>query len=284
LSEPKQSSSPKSAKVERTEQPSIHRSTGPRTRPGKEKSKLNARKHDLYSKAVLLEDESRAEYNALLNGLMENFQAQGRYKTLLVDYLATLFWRRRRCLQVESAEISKTVDFLSFDSKMTQLTQGLDYARPRGASGEILDDGNNLTVVRAAIDILYTERLALTSLLRDKAKHPEFARILYGENRDGDRAARIAKEVARLTAKFLAGKESVEGDDQFKERMGAALDEEIKRLKDLEDLIVIAESERIKYNLAAARTPSQEASTHLIQREAHFSREIERTVNQLRRE
>src|ERR1700730_1011778 len=152
----------------------------------------------------------------------------------------------------------------------------------------MLDNGNNLSRVREAINALVTQRLALESYHRDKAKHPEIARILFGENRDGeghDRATRIAKEVARLTAKFSVGKESVEGDDQFLiERVGPALDEEIKRLKDLEDLIVITESERIRYNLAAARTPSQEVSNHLIQREAFFSRQIERTVAQLKRE
>ncbi len=54
------------------------RATGPRTPQGKERSKFNARKHGLFSKAVLLQDEPRAEYDALLNGLMENLQPHGR--------------------------------------------------------------------------------------------------------------------------------------------------------------------------------------------------------------
>jgi hypothetical protein len=86
----KQSSTPKSAKVERNDQPSIHKSTGPRTPQGKERSKFNARKHGLFSKAVLLQDESRAEYDALLNGLMENLRPHGKLERLLVENLATL--------------------------------------------------------------------------------------------------------------------------------------------------------------------------------------------------
>src|ERR1700686_1019502 len=67
LRELKQSSRPKSAKVEPIDQPSIHKSTGPRTPHGKQRSKFNARKHGIFSKSVLLHDESRAEYDALLN-------------------------------------------------------------------------------------------------------------------------------------------------------------------------------------------------------------------------
>jgi len=83
------------------------RATGPRTLQGKERSKFNARKHGLFSKAVLLQDESRAGYGALLNGLMENLQPQGKLEIVLVENLATLLWRKRRLLQVETAETEK---------------------------------------------------------------------------------------------------------------------------------------------------------------------------------
>ncbi len=45
LRELKQPSTPKSAKVERIDQASIHKSTGPRTPQAKERSEFNARKH-----------------------------------------------------------------------------------------------------------------------------------------------------------------------------------------------------------------------------------------------
>lgn len=106
----KQSSSPKSAKVERIDQPSIHKSTGPRTPQGKERSKFNARKHGLFSKAVLLQDELRAEYDVLLNGLMEDFQPEGKLETVLVENLAAVLWRKRRLLQVETARISNRIE------------------------------------------------------------------------------------------------------------------------------------------------------------------------------
>lgn len=105
----KQPSTPKSANIERIDRPSIHKSTGPRTPQGKLRTKFNARKHGLFSKVVLLEDESRAEFDVLLNGLMEDFCPQGKLETVLVENLATLLWRKRRLLQVETAQISDRI-------------------------------------------------------------------------------------------------------------------------------------------------------------------------------
>jgi len=77
LRELKQSSTPKSAKVERIDQPSIHKSTGPRTPQGKQRSKYNALKHGFYSKAPLLKDESRARFQSLLQELLEYHRPEG---------------------------------------------------------------------------------------------------------------------------------------------------------------------------------------------------------------
>ncbi len=39
---------------------------GPRTKPGKQKSKQNATKYGIYSREVLIAGESRSEYDSLL--------------------------------------------------------------------------------------------------------------------------------------------------------------------------------------------------------------------------
>jgi hypothetical protein len=45
---------------------------------------------------------------------MENLQPQGKLEMVLVENLATLLWRKRRLLQVETAEIEKA-QFLNWD-------------------------------------------------------------------------------------------------------------------------------------------------------------------------
>src|SRR5713101_3713054 len=134
------------------------RATGPRTPQGKERSKFNARKHGLFSKAVLLQDESRTEYDALLNGLVENFQPQGKLEIVLVENLASLLWRKRRLLQVETAEIEKA-QFLNLDLALQNRLDELEYAQLKDASDAKPGHSNPLLLIRNAIEILNLHRL-----------------------------------------------------------------------------------------------------------------------------
>jgi hypothetical protein len=99
----------------RLDQPASRKATGPRTVQGKKRSKFNALKHGLLSKFVLLEGESRAEYDSLLNGLSDYWQPQGKMESVEVENLAVLLWRKRRLLQAENAEISERMKFTEFD-------------------------------------------------------------------------------------------------------------------------------------------------------------------------
>ena len=92
--------------------------TGPRTLRGKSKVGRNATKHGIFSETILKGRESRSEYQALLAGLTENFQAEGTMEELLVQKLCTLLWRQRRLLRAECAEIAKRTDRLGEDTLM----------------------------------------------------------------------------------------------------------------------------------------------------------------------
>jgi len=172
LRELKQPSTPKSAKVEPIDQASIHKSTGPRTPQGKKRSKYNALKHGLLSKAILLKGESRAEYESLLYGLQEDWQPQGTSETILVETLAALVWRKCRVLQAESAEIAGRAEFLEFDSSMAHYAEALDYARSGEASGGMLRHCDNRVVVQQAIEMLSMLRLSLEAIGFQKNASP----------------------------------------------------------------------------------------------------------------
>jgi hypothetical protein len=281
--EGKQSSAPKSGKVAPIAQPS-RKSTGPRTTRGKEKSKFNALKHGLLSKALLLKDESRVEYNVLLNGLLEDLQPQGKLETVLVENLAVLLWRKRRLLQVETAEISKK-DLLQIDSIMTLRAQSLDYARPKIDSHGALKNCDNRSVVREAINSLTNMRLALMNDDPDEVKKSGLPRLLFGSEQDGaanDRFGRLCQEVARLTGESAIGKDTNDAN-QLIEEMRTAIDAEIKRLTELHNDIVRIELRKSANNVAVAGIPLQESADRLLRYEAHLSREFDRTLNQLER-
>ncbi len=70
--------------------------TGPRTAAGKQRSSLNALKHGLTSRRVVLPYENQAEFDALLKDLLEESQPVGTLEFELVHDIAAALWRLRR--------------------------------------------------------------------------------------------------------------------------------------------------------------------------------------------
>jgi hypothetical protein len=90
------------------------KSTGPKTPAGLAKSKMNALKHGILSKEVVVQGscirESGREFVELHQRLREDLQPAGLLEEMLVDQIATTHWRLRRVLKAESAEIALNVD------------------------------------------------------------------------------------------------------------------------------------------------------------------------------
>lgn len=91
-----------------------HSGKGPRTTTGKAIASKNALKHGIFSNAMLLKSESRAEYHSLLSGLREYLKPEGTLECFLVEKLAVLIWRYRRLIITETAEIKAGGNPLEF--------------------------------------------------------------------------------------------------------------------------------------------------------------------------
>ena len=81
------------------------KSTGPRTDAGKAVSRGNAVKHGALSKVVVAENEDAGAFEALLDGLHEQFQPETALEEQLVEKLAMAFWRDRRLAMAEKVVI-----------------------------------------------------------------------------------------------------------------------------------------------------------------------------------
>ena len=90
------------------------KSTGPRTPKGRAVSRMNALKHGILSKQVLVQglvlQESGEELEALHRRFWEDLQPVGVMEEMLVDQIVTAHWRLRRALTAESGEIALSVD------------------------------------------------------------------------------------------------------------------------------------------------------------------------------
>ena len=107
-------SRPTSAKQIAANRRNAQKSTGPRTAEGRAVSKLNAFKHGILSKQVLVRGhafkESSRELDALHKRFWDDLKPVGPVEEMLVDQIVTAHWRLRRALMAESGQIALGVD------------------------------------------------------------------------------------------------------------------------------------------------------------------------------
>ncbi|HXP72216.1 MAG TPA: hypothetical protein VOA88_23290 [Candidatus Dormibacteraeota bacterium] len=261
-------------------------STGPRTVPGKQRSRYNAIKRGIFAKFVLLEHESAADYESVLNGLREDFHPEGTLETLLVENLAAIIWRKRRFLQAEAAEIANGLEFKSLESIQAQDRERWDRLRSGESLGGMLRDWSNPLVVDEAIEILTLLRTIFEKFGFYKDEDSWLLRKLYGLDHD-DAAAlslfRTYKIYSKLATRAPKENDDRPSPDELKNEMLGFFDAEISRLKVLKELGEEVDKRKREHQKIAAQVPSQPVMDRLIRYENHLSREFDRTLNQLER-
>jgi hypothetical protein len=100
-------------------------STGPKTKEGKSRSRINAWKHGLTAQTVTIAAEDPQKFEALRKQLWEEFQPTPGMESLLLDRLAVRAWRLRR-IPVFEAEL------LTFNRK-----SAAEYGREWGIGWEV---------------------------------------------------------------------------------------------------------------------------------------------------
>lgn len=161
------------------------KATGPRTRAGKEITKHNALKHGIFSKVVLLQSESRAEFDSLLGGLRNDFQPKGTFEEILVEKLASLVWRYRRLMIAEAAEIQKGAAFLEWEDQEQQEKETLEasHVDPEDSDSEVvalIRKIANPQILEKCLDLLNDLKNEFESHGFASESNEEFLTKIYG--------------------------------------------------------------------------------------------------------
>jgi hypothetical protein len=82
-------------------------STGPRTEAGKSISSLNATRHGLSGKQIVMPGESSEAYDLLRAGLRDSYAPANEAECILVDLVASSAWKLQRAARLESAILVK---------------------------------------------------------------------------------------------------------------------------------------------------------------------------------
>jgi hypothetical protein len=79
------------------------KSTGPRTAEGKKAVRLNAVKHGMTAKVIVMPHESAPDYHEIRAALIEDYAPATSQELMLVDQVAAGYWRTIRARRFETA-------------------------------------------------------------------------------------------------------------------------------------------------------------------------------------
>ena len=266
------------------------KAAGPRTELGKQRASRNATKHGVFSKVVVLPDESRAEYERLLAGLRESLRPEGALEELLVDKLAATAWRQRRLLLAEGAEIRKDTEFVESDQHNLEREEAEEFGRlfnPFNNHG-LIQKIHNPDVLERCLELLSELQGEIEKNGFDREHDTDILERIYGD-RDKHR---LREDFYDFYKTWL---DTLEAPEEDRVRQGCASPEqcrvhimqeikwEIRGLKRHQKAQNSIEAARTELEVLRRSVPDSPGLDRLIRYEASLERAFERTLNQLER-
>ena len=268
------------------------RSTGPRTPQGKARSRLNALKHGIFLRVVLLEGESRAEYDALLEELRADRKPQGLLEEIVVKEIADNVLRRRRLMEAEAGEIRRSRDFLGWDLRRKHEQIALQ-TRP---IFPVFDDNHDEAILIRSNEnpLAIAKCIELLSELRRNIE-------IDGFNQESDSAILIRVYggrdylCANIYDSYTEWQHTSEAPEeecklkgyatpqQCKENILREIDEEIDRLERHQKECAAIESRRIEVERLRFRIPDAGGLDRLLRYGSYLGREFEGLLTRLER-
>jgi hypothetical protein len=160
------------------------RSTGPKTEAGKEISRRNALRHGLTAETVICALEDAEDYKAFEAAITADYDAQSAVERELVLRLASLLWRLRRAIMMETGLFEIHAEHFRDDRQSLRLlTQSQNMISPaaRGElNGGMKSDGAAIEFARCFLRLANLPNFALDRLSRDEGTlWRQAGRILY---------------------------------------------------------------------------------------------------------
>ena len=128
------------------------KSTGAITQQGKQAVSINAIKHGLFSKQLILNNESENEYQLLHDELQSNLKPVGALEQSLVERIAVSLWRQRRLVRSETAQINlnnKEISILKAVNNELNLSYSDDKLKAEDLTGF---DQEQLKIYKAVVE------------------------------------------------------------------------------------------------------------------------------------
>jgi hypothetical protein len=265
----------------------IRRGTGPRTAQGKQRSKRNSTKHGLFSNVVVLDGESPAEYRSLWAGLRQSWLPEGKMEELLVEELAMFFWRLRRCVDAERAEIRMNTQWAKVERVNQMRAEVRQISQESAVKTSLILHIHNREILQRCIVMLQVLRAGI-QVKFDRDRDMAILCRIYGDHAHPHLIRTLDEIYELLQATAVVSEEErqrggYQTPDQCKQNMVKAIDHEIERLELHQQVSVFMEADRTELEIARQSVPTAPELDRFLRYQASPQRGIDRTIVQLER-
>jgi len=257
------------------------KSTGPRTPEGRAVSKMNALKHGILSKQVLVRGVNMKESNRELTALHERFWQElnpvGPVEEMLVDQIVTTHWRLRRTLTAESGEIALSVDQGQWKRSRPNLE--LEVMR-WGLSGDAVHAMQDSALGNSVL------KSWLGAVRAQVEKDGELTEAAVQKFRFHDKQNQLALELEKLRLRLSQNANGADEATRREENKKEALrhiDRELSTVRWLQNRCAKREAAEEEARQAAAVLPSMEVLEKILRYETKLERQMYRAMSQLER-
>jgi hypothetical protein len=258
---------------------------GPRSALGKERTKYNARTHGIFAKFVVLEGESQEEFDALLNGLREDYLPVGTSEEVHVELMACNLWRRRRHLLAEGVEIEKARLALEWGEKERQMSKATDFSAVGHGEG-LIREIDNPEALDVSIVRLGTLKMLIDSEGIDLKRDTPTLTALYGALEEGHWQLDLHHSYEGIAATAsLSGeihkRPGLPSPEQCKSELLRLIDSEIERIRLFQEERQVMASKRMTLEGLCQSVP--DATTLLDRHATTLERSFDRDFGHLDR-
>jgi hypothetical protein len=177
------------------------KSTGPKSRPGKDKTRFNGLKHGLRADQVVLPGEDRAAFDEERKAWFDDWKPTSHTRAFLVERAAASAWRLRRSVRVEAERLRALAEaaatrFDDVDDAFLDDALGTLDDDPAGALDALRGDPAGFDYLLNTLDEM-DERAASAATWDDLELHNRLLTLL-GHRADADEEAAGPEMVASL--------------------------------------------------------------------------------------
>jgi hypothetical protein len=288
------------------------RSTGPTTARGKRNVSCNAIKHGLLARQVVITagdgEESLTEFQDLVEKLREQYKPVGVIEELLVQIIATCWWRKARVIRAETGEIRKRLDTAALDrtqrnSDEANLALGLSAVgfglfRKENQADQKMSSSERRSALHVVRKNLRGHHLGLTylSVLVEKAKSDIAssghiskltAEKIFHSFCSWDFLFAFACLNADPPEGKIEDRQSGEAGDKQADKqraiIAAVVDDQLERINELKEQATEGEALAVDAEARSFSLPPADATDKLLRYEAHLDRQLYRAMGQLER-